>query len=90
MYDSAPIDIMNSFRYSRIVLQCNKPFASAAVPRSEAGERAQLAMFSRCSELGIKDPGIEDAIVGLACSNMCTVWSGILGRSGHLQRSACW
>ena len=59
MYGSAPIEIVNSFKYLGIMLHCTKPFASAAVPRSEAGERSQLAMFSRCSELGIKDPALR-------------------------------
>ena len=59
MYDGASIEIVNTFKYLGIMLHCTKPFASAAVPRSEAGERSQLAMFSRCSELGIKDPALR-------------------------------
>ena len=58
MYDSAPVETVNSFKYLGIVLHCSKPFASAAVPHSEAGKRSQLAMFPRCSELGIKDPAL--------------------------------
>ena len=47
---------MNSFKYLGIVLFCTKPFASAAVPRSETEERIQIATFSRCSEVKIKSP----------------------------------
>ena len=59
MYDSAPIEIVNSFKYLGIVLHCTKSFASAAVSLSEAGERSQIAMFCRCSEQGVKDPALR-------------------------------
>ena len=59
IYNGAPIEIVESFKYLGIELHCTKPFASAAVPRSESGERAQLALFSRCAELGIGDPALR-------------------------------
>ena len=47
---------MISFKSLGIVLHRTKNFVSAAVPCFKAGERSQLDMFTRCSELGIKDP----------------------------------
>ena len=67
VYDGASIEVVDSFRYLGIELHCTKPFASAAEPRTESAERAQLAMFSRCNQLGIEDPALKlrlwDALV---------------------------
>ena len=59
MYVSASIEIVNSFKNVGFVQHCTKSFASAAVPSSEAGERSQLAMSSRCSEQGVKDLAVR-------------------------------
>lgn len=67
VFDGARIEVVDSFRYLGIELHCTKPFASAAEPRTESAERAQLAMYSRCKELGIQDPALKlqlwDALV---------------------------
>jgi hypothetical protein len=66
-YDGAAVEVVDSFKYLGIELHCTKPFASAAEPRSESGERAQLSMFSRCAVLGIDTPALKlqlwDALV---------------------------
>jgi hypothetical protein len=67
VFDGARIEVVDSFRYLGIELHCTKPFASAAEPRTESAERAQLAMYSRCKQLGIQDPALKlqlwDALV---------------------------
>ena len=59
VFDGARIEVVDSFRYLGIELHCTKPLASAAEPRTESAERAQLAMYSRCKQLGIQDPALK-------------------------------
>ena len=59
MYDGRSIEFVDSFKYLGVDLHCTKPFAEAGLPRKESGERALLAMMSRCRELGIDDPGMQ-------------------------------
>ena len=67
VYDGMPIEVVESFKYLGVDLHCTKPFADAGLPRKESGERAMLAMLSRCRELGIEDPLLQvrlfDALV---------------------------
>ena len=67
MYNGQGIEFVDSFKYLGVDLHCTKPFAEAGLPRKESGERALLAMMSRCRELGIDDPCMQiklfDALV---------------------------
>ena len=59
IYNGASIELVESFKYLGVELHCTKPFASAALPRVETGERSQFALFSRCAELGINNPALR-------------------------------
>jgi hypothetical protein len=67
VYDGAAVEVVDSFKYLGVDLHCTKPFADAGLPRKESGEKALLAMLSRCRELGIEDPLLQirlfDALV---------------------------
>ena len=55
IYNGASIELVE---YLGVELHRTKPFASAALPRYETGERSQFALLSRCAELGIHNPAL--------------------------------
>ena len=59
IYNGASFEVVESFKNLRVELHFTKPFASAALPRFETGERSQFALFSRCAKLGINNPALR-------------------------------
>ena len=74
IYNGASIELAQSFKYLGVELHCTKPFASAALPRFETGERSEFALFSRCTGLGINDPALRMQI-RLFGATYPNVWS---------------
>ena len=66
-FEGAPIELVQSFKYLGVELHSTKPFHTAAQSRTLPAERAQMALVTRCRQLGIGDPGLQlhlwDALV---------------------------
>ncbi len=55
-YMSAPIEVLDTFRYLGVDLHSTRAFAAAGSARAEAAGRALLALRNRCLDLGLHDP----------------------------------
>ena len=66
-FEGAPVEIVQSFKYLGVELHSTKGLSTAAECRMLSGERAQMAVITRCRQLGIQDPVLQmhlwDALV---------------------------
>jgi hypothetical protein len=58
IYMSAPIEVLDTFRYLGVDLHSTKPFASSAADRAASARRAALALHNRCRDLRLHDPAL--------------------------------
>ena len=67
VYAGAQLEVVESFRYLGLDLDCSKSIDTASGIRAEAAGRSEWTLSSRCRELGIQGPALKlhlwDAIV---------------------------
>lgn len=57
-YMSAPIEVLDTFRYLGVDLHSTQPFAASGVERAASAHRAALALHNRCRDLRLHDPAL--------------------------------
>lgn len=57
-YLSAPIEVLDTFRYLGVELHSTHAFAAGGVDRAAAAQRAALALHNRCRSLCLHDPAL--------------------------------
>ena len=57
-YMSAPIEVLDSFRYLGVEVSSMHQFAAAGADRASAAQRALLALQNRCHDLRLHDPAL--------------------------------
>lgn len=57
-YMSAPIEVLDTFRYLGVDLHSTQRFAAAGADRAAAARRAALALHNRCRTLSLHDPAL--------------------------------
>jgi hypothetical protein len=78
VYAGVQIEVVNSFRYLGLDLDCSKSLDTASGIRAEAAGRSEWTLSSRCRELGIQGPALKlhlwDAIVKPSMLYGAEVW----------------
>jgi hypothetical protein len=55
-YQSAPVEVLDSFTYLGVQLHSTQRFANAGAVRAQAARRSVLALNNRCADLRVSDP----------------------------------
>lgn len=89
-FESAPVEVVQSFKYLGVELHSTKGLGTAAQSRMLSGERAQMALITRCRQLGIQDPGLQMRLWDAPCPARASVWCGDVGCERHQKGCSPW